>query len=150
MPIGVYNHSVRLKQICKRGHDTSITGRDNIDRCIECRRFTSRQYENKNKEKVNIQKRNISWKLQNILNKDGKFFRMDDYIVAFKEQNGKCKICSVPKAKLKNAFCVDHDHASGLFRGLLCITCNLRVGIIEDKRFKPILNYLKGFNKIIQ
>lgn len=46
-----------LKQICKRGHDTSQTGRDKTYHCKECRRLDYRAYKTRKRiplsEKVN-------------------------------------------------------------------------------------------------
>jgi hypothetical protein len=43
------------------------------------------------------------------------------------EQNGRCAICMI-KAKL----CIDHDHDTGLVRGLLCHQCNVMLGNARD------------------
>lgn len=40
-------------------------------------------------------------------------------------QDGVCAICRRPPGK--NALSVDHDHASGRIRGLLCPPCNRSV-----------------------
>ena len=48
-------------------------------------------------------------------------------------QNGGCAICN---KKPKNArLAVDHDHLTGLVRGLLCWRCNNAVGKFRDKQF---------------
>ena len=44
------------------------------------------------------------------------------------EQNGLCAICNEVKD-----LCSDHNHDSGLFRGLLCGTCNSMLGFAHDK-----------------
>lgn len=58
------------------------------------------------------------------------------------ECDGKCSICKKDKRKL----CVDHDHNSGLVRGLLCIQCNLALGQSKDDGFimKRYIKYLSG------
>lgn len=45
-------------------------------------------------------------------------------------QDGKCAVCRKPPGKQR--LNVDHDHKTGLVRGLLCWTCNRRV--IADHR----------------
>jgi hypothetical protein len=37
-------------------------------------------------------------------------------------QDGTCVTCSAP------AYAIDHDHHTGLVRGLLCVSCNKREG----------------------
>lgn len=41
-------------------------------------------------------------------------------------QQGRCGICG--REDLTRRLAVDHDHASGMIRGLLCIRCNLAEG----------------------
>jgi len=47
------------------------------------------------------------------------------------EQDGKCKICGKDDW-LPNGPCVDHDHATGNIRGLLCFNCNRGIGAFKD------------------
>ena len=55
-------------------------------------------------------------------------------------QKMECKICSIPFSE-ENQFVVDHDHdccptkktCGKCVRGILCISCNVRLGIMEDK-----------------
>lgn len=47
------------------------------------------------------------------------------YDAMFLAQAGRCAICNRPPGKTRLS--VDHDHATGLIRGLLCNHCNLRI-----------------------
>jgi hypothetical protein len=46
-------------------------------------------------------------------------------------QHGKCFICRKSFSRSRLA-CVDHDHTSGLVRGLLCTDCNYELGLRHD------------------
>jgi hypothetical protein len=41
-----------------------------------------------------------------------------------KAQNGCCAICKKPESSFKFRLSVDHNHKTGLVRGLLCYRCN--------------------------
>jgi hypothetical protein len=45
---------------------------------------------------------------------------------------GGCAVCKTEQPRGKNQWHVDHDHASGLVRGILCITCNIALGMLHD------------------
>lgn len=53
-----------------------------------------------------------------------------EYIVLYNAQDGRCAICGV--APLNKLLCVDHDHKTGLVRGLLCARCNTAIGYFLD------------------
>jgi len=54
---------------------------------------------------------------------------MSEYDVLFDSQDGLCGVCS--KAS-KISLCVDHDHKTGVVRGLLCRQCNSAIGQLGD------------------
>lgn len=47
-----------------------------------------------------------------------------EYWAIYEYQNGKCYICERAKGTGKRRLSVDHDHETGLVRGLLCLPCN--------------------------
>lgn len=49
-------------------------------------------------------------------------------------QNGHCALCSKDKPGGQGAWHVDHDHATGTIRGLLCARCNQLLGVWEKNR----------------
>jgi hypothetical protein len=56
-----------------------------------------------------------------------------DYNVLLQSQDGHCKLCPTTEADSKGGVLdVDHDHATGLVRGLLCHRCNWALGILQD------------------
>lgn len=74
---------------------------------------------------------------------EGQWFEM------FKEQDGRCKIClgdgfkMIPTAK--QTLVVDHCHATGVVRGLLCHNCNRALGLLQDdiRSIERAAEYLK-------
>jgi hypothetical protein len=52
----------------------------------------------------------------------------DDYVRMIADQQGCCAICHSEPSMLV----VDHDHATGVVRGLLCRNCNLGIGLLRD------------------
>jgi hypothetical protein len=49
------------------------------------------------------------------------------YDELFESQNGCCAICQKHQDEFNVRLAVDHDHISGIIRGLLCRYCNHRV-----------------------
>jgi len=65
---------------------------------------------------------------------------VEQYYTLLKNQNGVCYICE--KEDPKHNLSVDHDHKTGEIRGLLCMSCNLKLGWFE-KHNTNIFKYLK-------
>lgn len=57
-----------------------------------------------------------------------------DYEEMLFAQDGKCAICKAepPKDQHKTRLNIDHCHASGKVRGLLCDCCNRALGLMRD------------------
>ena len=54
------------------------------------------------------------------------------YDALFLSQNGACAVCERPLKRLDSDTNVDHDHKTGLVRGLLCRSCNVGIGHLQD------------------
>jgi hypothetical protein len=67
----------------------------------------------------------------------------EDYDRLVARQGGACAICGKRPAK---ALCVDHCHATGKIRGLLCRKCNLGIGHLDDSPsvMRAAIAYLSG------
>lgn len=79
----------------------------------------------------------------------------EDYDRMVNDQNGKCAIClkdgdTDPTSQLRLG--VDHDHATGRVRGLLCRPCNRAIGILEDspERAQRMADYLTTTASVAQ
>lgn len=61
---------------------------------------------------------------------------LQDYEIIYKAQKGKCAICGNPEPKLinpkKDRLVVDHNHKTDKVRGLLCSSCNVVLGYVQD------------------
>jgi hypothetical protein len=52
------------------------------------------------------------------------------------EHTGACEICGGPPTGRTKRLSIDHDHATGAFRGMLCGHCNTGLGMFKDN---PVL-----------
>ena len=63
-----------------------------------------------------------------------------DYERILKSQGGRCAVCKVlaenSKGRNPGRLVVDHDHVSGLVRGLICSPCNTGLGLLGDDPLK--------------
>ena len=66
---------------------------------------------------------------------------IDEYDQMVADQNGQCYICNTtPDHKLR----VDHCHAKGAVRRLLCHGCNTALGLVKEdtQTLQNMINYL--------
>lgn len=72
---------------------------------------------------------------------------LEHYNELLAKQDGRCGICRTDSPRgHHNTFNVDHDHETGLIRGLLCWDCNSAVGKLGDtaEALERALVYLKA------
>lgn len=70
---------------------------------------------------------------------------LDQYYALEKLQDGVCAICKKPNTcKKTNRLYVDHCHATGKVRGLLCMKCNTGLGYFDDNisKLREAIEYL--------
>lgn len=91
--------------------------------CISCMNELSKENHQERKEKG--LHANAALKREYRLN-------INQYEALYKKQQGRCAICKTSSSPKGNRFYVDHDHATGKVRGLLCASCNSGLGMFKD------------------
>lgn len=118
----------------------SKASRNNPGRKSHCKECTRKQrndyYRTPEGYKKKIEK---SWKDKGISMTLALYNEMLD------KQAGGCAICGATKNKNGTALCVDHCHASGVIRGILCHNCNVSLGRFNDSvsLMKKAIAYLE-------
>lgn len=71
-----------------------------------------------------------------------------EYDAMFEKQGGKCLGCGKYQYELKRRLDVDHNHQTREVRGLLCRSCNLTLGYVQDniETLESLIKYLKSFD----
>jgi hypothetical protein len=97
---------------------------------------------NRRKNYLENKERNLQYSTTyNRLKKTG--VTNEQYQTQLLKQQGVCAICSKECSK---ALAADHDHTTGIFRGLLCNNCNRGLGHLQDDitLLQKAIDYLKG------
>jgi hypothetical protein len=105
----------------------------------------TQKWHNENKERVRElvkawQERNPEWHQQNMLRGKARRYGLDeDLVIAYiGAHDGRCDICgrtaeeSAEQHRGGGRLCIDHDHVTSEFRGLLCHPCNLMLKDSQD------------------
>lgn len=74
----------------------------------------------------------------------------EEYYNLFKSQENKCLICGCEfQGKIKGF--VDHNHNTGLVRGILCQKCNSLLGMANEdpKILENAIKYLQRYNNTV-
>ncbi len=104
----------------------------NRDRLVEYKRIWNK----KNRSRISTQRAvRYATRRDLFLNNELKFkfgISLEQYEAMLLAQNHSCSICGVPAAELKKRMSVDHDHATGKVRALLCHHCNAGLGYFKD------------------
>lgn len=109
-----------------------------------------KEYYLQNREKIKKQRKLARKKYPDLYkNQDLKKnygITLDTYNDLLKSQNYKCAICKTEQSDLLKKLAVDHNHKSGIIRGLLCDSCNRGIGLLGDdiQILNRAINYLKG------
>ncbi len=84
---------------------------------------------------VPTEKERLKWIASNLKRHYG--LTLDDYQKMLDKQNNRCAICekeesSISRFGTPKRLTVDHCHATGRIRGLLCDNCNRGLGFLRD------------------
>lgn len=121
----------------------------NVEKARELTRASCRQWREsdperarvKGRETYNRNRERIRDRQVGVRLKSRYGITLEDYEALLAKQNGVCAICEQP-CKTGERLSVDHNHATGVVRGLLCRGCNFRLGQIEKPGLEKFLEYL--------
>lgn len=99
-------------------------------RCIKCDQEKNRALYKQNAEQRKAYRIRYKARRRELHLEQKWGMSISEYGAMCRAQNGLCAICG--KAPLKRQLAVDHDHATGAIRGLLCDSCNLGIGYFND------------------
>jgi len=115
-------------------------------RCLRCKICRARYHKQWwQKVKGRYQKSKRQWREHHLKVNYG--ITIEQYKAMISAQNNTCKICGNKEVRISRGkitkLGVDHNHRTGRIRGLLCASCNSKLGWYEKNK-KQILSYLKG------
>lgn len=129
----------------RRKDGTSATRND----CKACNKKAHDKYVEKNREDLNSYMRDRYSQEEKIRIRAYGLKRMyglslDAYEELLIKQKYKCAVCEIDQKSYKRPFDVDHDHSTGIIRGLCCMRCNRAMGLFKDdpKITQRATNYL--------
>jgi hypothetical protein len=105
-------------------------------RCKECVSFLRKETYKKNPGKYAAKqaeyRRNNPEKVAAVKRKQAFGITAEQYDALLIAQNNSCAICTTHQSELKFRLAVDHCHATGRIRGLLCPHCNVALGHLKE------------------
>ena len=129
-----------MKTCCKCGQDKSLDQFNSdkrrgslLPRCKTCRAADQKRWrmEKPGYEVERYQSLKTETRERHLVRKYG--VNLMDYAAMLSAQGGKCAICRASEEdQFKGVFHVDHCHATGKVRGLLCRGCNHMLGVVGD------------------
>lgn len=134
-------HTIDIEQIrkctlCKEEKPLHAYGRvrgaklGRSTHCKECKRKKARERYHEKRHWINKREKTKRGRVRQI-NRKG--MTSEEYHFYHDLQNGKCLICGKPAVRKSNDHLdIDHDHNTGLARGLLCNRCNPALGSFQE------------------
>ena len=140
----------RMSQVAKEWN-RKIYNKDKINKNKERQERKAKQLLNETdiQKEARLNKERERGFRRRVSQREGRLWRTykittEEYEAMLKKQNNQCAICN--KTIDKN-LCIDHDHKSGIIRGLLCGKCNQGIGLLNEdiSTFKRAIRYLKKY-----
>lgn len=145
LPVEPQDSALRTCSKCwKRKARTEfvVSSGEVTNRCRECERERSRAYHNRKRD--NIRARHRDWQLRRDYG-----IGSEEYDAKAEEQGWVCAICGRPPGESNRRLAVDHDHETGMVRGLLCSGCNIGLGCFKEsgEYMLNAINYLNRYGR---
>jgi len=112
-------------------------------RCNACLNKEHRKWVEENQDRVKEYRSKDSWTLVKRCARRG--ITPEELVSVYENQEECCAICKKEIELIDSA--IDHNHATGEFRGVLCKQCNRALGMFKDSPIvlKNALEYLQDF-----
>jgi hypothetical protein len=108
-----------LQSVCKRCHYTKYNTKKDRDKAKQAGRKYQKSEHGRNKAYEYAIKRKYG-------------LSADKYAAMLNAQDHACAVCG-RHGETYRKLCVDHDHETGVVRGLLCDRCNKALGLVKDE-----------------
>ncbi len=101
--------------------------------------------------RINLRERQRIWRLNNKDKKKQHALKstygisLEEYNKLLEDQEGKCSVCQHEPGQ--RALHVDHNHITGIVRGLLCSKCNVALGMVDEspELLMKLIDYLRRY-----
>jgi len=99
--------------------------------CKQCKNKKTQEWRNKNRAHYNARHREYNTKNYTKMRLQRYGITPAQHLAMLESQNHTCKMCKKPQTG-KRPLVVDHCHATGAVRGLLCYGCNRGIAILDN------------------
>jgi hypothetical protein len=105
-----------------------------------CKKWCANNLENRKKHATSRKTRELNWKRSGVI--------MFEDIHEIYELATNCEVCNIEFLN-KGSYrrCLDHHHASGHIRGIICNKCNINLGKVDNLTRKLLLDLHRYFNR---